>query len=274
MDIFNTLFTAPLANGLIVFYRIVGNLGLAIIIFSVFLRVVLLPLTKPYMESMKKMREHAEEIKKIKDRHKSDRMKAAQAQADFYKTKGINPSAGCLPYLLQIVVLIFLFRLFSTVFAPDVNIAQEFNRFLYQPLAFGAQEQVGTSFLYLDLAKPDTLNSVLGIDAALPIPGVFLLLSAFLQFVSAKIAIPYIEAEKKAVKQTKEKSDDFMVSMQSSMIYMFPFITIIIGVSFPSGLALYWFAFSAFQVWQQYSSTGWGGATPWVNKLRALVKSS
>lgn len=275
MDIFRTILTEPLANGLVIFYKIFGsNMGVAIIAFSVFLRVVLTPLTKPYMDSMKKMRSFSKDIEKLKKRHKGDRAKLAKAQADFYKQNGINPSAGCLPYLLQIIVLIFLFRVFTLAFTGEGSVADHFNVLLYEPLKFASGESVNTRFLYLDITKPDTLNQILGLkDVKLPIPGIFLVLSSVLQFLSAKISAPFVEAEKKIAKKTKESGDDFQVAMQSSMIYTFPLMTILIGISFPSSLALYWFSFSAFQVWQQYRATGWGGATPWIKKLQALVKT-
>lgn len=274
MDIFRTLLTEPLANGLVIFYKVLGgNMGIAIIAFSVFLRIILTPLTKPYMESMKKLKSFSKDIEKLKQRHKGDRAALAKAQADFYKQKGINPSAGCLPYLLQIIVLIFLFRVFTLAFTGEGSVAEHFNVLLYEPLKFAAGESVNTRFLYLDITKPDTLNNLLGLgDVKLPIPGIFLVLSSALQFLSAKISAPLVEAEKKIAKKTKESTDDFQVAMQSSMIYTFPLMTILIGISFPSSLSLYWFSFSAFQVWQQYRATGWGGATPLINKLRALVK--
>lgn len=149
-SIFTTLLTQPLANGLVIFYRLLGsNMGLAVIAFSIALRVILLPLTRPYMESMRKMKSYQKDIDKLKRRHKGDRTKFAKAQADFFKEKGINPSAGCLPYLLQIVVLIFLFRLFTAVFTGDGTVADHFNKFLYEPLKFTAEEQVNTKFFVL-----------------------------------------------------------------------------------------------------------------------------
>src|SRR4030065_2451800 len=99
MNIFTTILIQPLANGLIVFYKIMGgNMGLAIIGFSIFLKFILSPLTKPYMESMKKMKDVAPLLNKLKKKHSGDKVKLAQAQAELYKQKGVNPGAGCLPY--------------------------------------------------------------------------------------------------------------------------------------------------------------------------------
>ena len=119
MEIFTILLIQPLANGLILFYKVLGaNMGVAIIAFSLFLRFILNPLTRPYMESMRKMKEVAPQLEKLKRKHK-EKVKLAQAQAELYKQKGVNPGAGCLPYLLQIVVLIAFFNVFTRTLSPD-----------------------------------------------------------------------------------------------------------------------------------------------------------
>lgn len=269
MNIFTVLLTQPLANGLALFYKLLGqNMGVAIIAFSLMLRIILNPLTKPYMESMKKMREYSKDLDKLKKKHKGDRSKQMQAQSDFYKEKGINPSAGCLPYLLQIVILIALFNVFNRVLVNG-DIATKFNELLYEPLKFAANTSLNTRFLYLDVTKPDVFN-IPGFP--LPIPGPILIAAAIIQLVSSKISTPYLKAEEKIAKKTKGEADDFQVAMQSSMVYTFPFLTILFGIRFPAGLALYWVLFSLFQLWQQYTSFGWGGATPWLTRL-GLIKS-
>jgi len=84
MNIFTVILLQPLANGLILFYRLLAsNLGLAIIGFSLFLRFILNPLTAPYMKSMKRMKDLGPQLEKLKIRHKGDRVKFAQAQADL-----------------------------------------------------------------------------------------------------------------------------------------------------------------------------------------------
>jgi YidC/Oxa1 family membrane protein insertase len=272
MNIFTVLFTQPLANGLAIFYKLLGgNMGFAIIGFSLFLRILLIPLTKPYMESMKKMKQYQPELDKLKKRHVDDKQKMLKAQADFYREKGINPGAGCLPQILQIVVLIALFRVFINVLSANGDLTAKFNQYLYEPLRFSEQTQISTKFLYLDLTKPDAIK----LDG-LPfkLPGLFLILAAAAQFISAKITQPYIEDEKLIAEASKSKEDDFQVALQSSMIYTFPLMTLFVGLSFPSGLALYWLLFSAFQVYVQYRSTGWGGATPWLKRLGLLQSST
>jgi YidC/Oxa1 family membrane protein insertase len=270
MNIFEVLLLQPLANGLVIFYKVLGgNMGLAIIGFSLFLRVVLNPLTKPYMESMKKMREYGPELEKIKNKHKNDKAKQIQAQSEFYKEKGINPGAGCLPYLLQIVVLIAFFNVFRKVLGGG-DIVANFNELLYAPLQFAKDAVINTKFLYIDITQPDTLD--LGLP--FPFPGPFLILAALVQFLSAKISQPYVEVEEAMAKKTPEKEDDIQAAMQQSMIYTFPLFTLFIGIRFQSGLVLYWLLFSFYQAFQQYSTSGWGGLTPWLKKLGLLKSES
>ncbi|MEK7497803.1 MAG: YidC/Oxa1 family membrane protein insertase [Patescibacteria group bacterium] len=268
MNIWQIALVQPLANGLIIFYKFLGqNMGVAIILFSVFLRFVLNPLTKPYMDSMKKMKDFAPELEKLKVRHKDNKEMFAKAQADFYKQKGFNPGAGCLPYLLQIVILIALFNVFSSVLTANGEIVNKINTLLYEPLKFAQGTIINTKFLYLDVTKPDVFH-IAGVP--FPIPGPLLILSALIQMLSAKMTAPFVEKEKKIAKKTKGEEDDMQVAMQSSAIYTFPLMTILIGVSFSSGLALYWLVFSLYQMIQQYYSSGWGGLTPWLTKLNLL----
>jgi YidC/Oxa1 family membrane protein insertase len=249
MNIFNVILIEPLANGLILFYRLLGsNMGMAIIGFTVFLRLILNPLTKPYMDSMKKMKDFGPELAKLKKKHSDDKIKFAQAQADFYKEKGINPGAGCLPYLLQIVVLIAFFNVFTRTISGGGDLVAKFNPLLYQPLKFAATEIVHTKFLYLDITKPDIFK-IPSIPFALP--GPILILAAIVQLVSSKMMAPVVAKEKKEAEKTKGSADDMQVAMQQSMTYTFPLFTIIFGMKFPSGLAIYWFLFSFMQMLQQ-----------------------
>ena len=268
MNIFTTLLIEPLANGLILFYRLFGgNMGLAIIGFSLFLRIILSPLTKPYMRSMKKIKDAEPQLAKLRAKHKNDRAALMKAQADFYKEKGINPGAGCLPYLLQIVVLIAFFNVFARTLIPNGDVIERFNELLYQPLVFSQEETINTQFLYLELTLPDKINIP---DLPFPLPGPVIVLAAIVQFLSAKMMLPFVEIEKKIAKKTKTQTDDMQVAMQKSMIYMFPMLTLVIGLQFASGLALYWLMFSLYQIWQQYHTSGWGGLTPWLRKLGLL----
>jgi len=267
-NIFTLILVQPLTNGLILFYRILfQNLGVAILVFSLALIFLLRPLTKPYMQSMKRIKDLEPQLAKLRKKFGKDKMKMSQAQAELYKQNKINPAAGCLPYILQFVVLIALFQVFTAALSGADIASGKLNQLLYPALKFTSDQQINTKFLYLNVSKPDTFN-IPGIPFA--IPGLFLLLATLAQFLSVKIMAPYISEEEKIAKKTKGQADDMQVAMQSSMIYTLPLMTLIFGLKFPSGLALYWLVFSIVNVWQQVKMSGWGSLTPFIKRLNLL----
>lgn len=272
MDIFTLILVQPLTNGLILCYKFLGqNLGVAILAFSIFLIFAMRPLTKPYLESMKKIKALEPQLAKLRKKYGSDKMKMSQVQADLYKENKINPMGGCLPYLLQFVILIALFRVFTATLAADANTTANVNKLLYTPLKFAQNEVLNTRFLYLNISKPDTFN-IPGIPFALP--GLFLVLATVAQFLSVKITTPYLSKEEQIAKKTKSQTDDMSVAMQQSMTYTLPLMTLVFGLRFPSGLALYWLVFSIINVWQQVSMSGWGSLTPLISRLNLLKSQS
>jgi YidC/Oxa1 family membrane protein insertase len=267
MNIFDTVLLAPLANGLIIFYRLLfNNMGLAIIGFTLALKLILAPMTRQQLETMKKMKEFAPQLEKLKKKYKDDKAGLAKAQADFYKQKGINPGAGCLPMILQFAILIGLLQVFLR--ALGGSDPTRLNALLYAPLKFHLGELINTKFLYLNITKPDTFKIP---SFPIGIPGPLLILAAISQMISAKIASPYLAAEEKQAKKTPGAADDFAAAMQSSAIYTFPLMTLLIGGNFPSGVALYWVVFSVYQTIQQYRSTGLGGLKSWMKVLKIKV---
>src|SRR5260221_12208928 len=157
MNIFNTILFSPLANGLVILYRLfINNMGLAIIGFTLSLKLVLAPMTKQQLDMMKKMKEFQPQLDKLKKKYKNNKEGLMKAQSEFYKQKGINPGTGCLPMILQLVILFALLQVFlKALTGIDPT---KLNELLYAPLKFHAHELINTRFLYLDITKPDTIN--------------------------------------------------------------------------------------------------------------------
>jgi YidC/Oxa1 family membrane protein insertase len=265
IELWNVILFHPLVNALIFLYQIIGNFGLAIVILTVLLRIALTPLTLPSLKAAQKMAQLAPELANLKKKFGKEQQKLAQAQMDLYKRNGVNPAAGCLPQIIQIIILIALYQAFAQVLQANGDVVVKLNQLLYAPLKLAEGSQFNLSFLYLNLGKPDTFTV-----SGIPIPGVFLILAALTQFLSSKMMQPQVVKEEQVAKKTEEKTDDIATSMQGQMLYLFPLMTIFIGFSFPSGLVLYWFIFSAFQLVQQYLVSGWGGLKPWVEKIKAM----
>jgi len=246
---FSALLYQPLLNGLIFFYKIFGNLGWAIISLTILIRFLLIPLTLPSLRAASKLKEIAPELEKLKKKYANDKQKFAQAQLEIYRKYKINPAAGCLPQIIQLIILIALYQAFAKVLQPDGDIIAKLNEVLYPFLKLPAAMVINTRFFYLDLAKPDVFRFS---GVSFPLPGFFLLAAALVQFLSSKMMQPAVKIAQKEAKKTPGAQDDLATAMQTQMLYLFPLMTILIGFSFPSGLVLYWLVFSVFTAVQQY----------------------
>jgi YidC/Oxa1 family membrane protein insertase len=267
-QLWNLLLTQPLLNLLIGLDRLTGNLGLSIIVLTIGLRLALTPLILPGLKLNKKIQELAPEMAKLKEKFKNDKQGLVTAQAQLYKDHGANPASGCLPQIIQLLILIALFSVFNTILRSDGNgLAGKLNPSLYSFNQLASDFKVDTNFLYLNLTKPDTFK-IPGIPFALP--GIFLILSALTQLLNSKMMTPVVSAEKKIAEKSSANTDDAMVDAQQQMLYMFPLMTLLIGYQFPSGLVLYWLVFSISSIIQQYNISGWGSAQSWLKRLNLL----
>lgn len=226
--LWNNLLYYPLINLLLFFYKVLfSNLGLAIIALTLFTRLLLWPLTVPMMKSMKKQRDIKPALDALKEKYKDDKKKLAAAQMELLQKHGINPAAGCLPQLLQLVVLFALYAVFNDVFGPGAKGAATLNTLLYPVLQLNPAEVINSRFLFWNLARPDPY---------LILPG----LAGASQFWLSKMMLPRTKKEGKIAEKTADKKDDMMYNMQEQMLYLAPVMTVLFGWQLPSGLVLYW----------------------------------
>lgn len=240
IQLFNTILYTPIVNALIFLYHGLGNsFGLAIIALTIVLRGITIPLTIPALKSQKKMQGLQPELAKLKKKH-LDKKQLQMAQLEFYKQHGVNPGAGCLPQILQIIVLIALY--------------QAFLKFINGGQIDGAT--INMRFLWLDLSKSDPFY-------ILPV------LAGLTQLIYSFMLRPGIEHPHSAISPKSRKSlntpkqqaqeKDMAEEIQGQMTFMMPIMTVIISLKFPSGLALYWVITTVFSVVQQWFITGPGG---------------
>ncbi len=108
--------TKPFFHALAWLYHLVGNFGVAILIFTLFLKAVFFPLANKAYKSMAKMKVLGPKMTEIKERHKEDPAKAQAEIMALYRSEKINPASGCLPILIQIPVFFSLYKvLFVTI---------------------------------------------------------------------------------------------------------------------------------------------------------------
>jgi len=105
-----SVFTRPIFNILEFFFKLVGNFGVAILLLTVALKLVLYPLADKSYESMAKMKKIAPEVEKLKVKHKDDPAKQQQEMMALYGKEKINPMMGCIPMLIQIPIFYSLYK--------------------------------------------------------------------------------------------------------------------------------------------------------------------
>lgn len=253
-SMFNQIIQEPIKASLVFFYHILGdNLGYAIIAVTLVLRFLLIPLTLPSLKSAKKIKELKPEIDKLKELHPEDKQALQLAQMELYKKHQINPLAGCLPQIINLIILIGLYNvLLAFLKSGQIN-----------------ESTANLSFYWMNLAEPDKTY-------------ITPLLAGLTQFVLALMLMPATStaAEKTLASQTKTKKDDqsaedmtkMAETMQQQMLYIMPVMTFFISISFPSGLGLYWIVTTIFSAVQQYSISGLGGLERYktlISKLRS-----
>ena len=231
----------PIYNLLVFLYDIIpgGDFGVAIILATILLKAALFPLSQKQIESQKKMQEIQPKIKEIQKKHKGDREKQSRAMMEFYRENKINPLSGCLPLILQLVVLIAIYRvLFNIAHAGFVVSTEDLYRFISNP------GDIHRFFLgILDLSKPSIFLAVT---------------TALAQYYQMKMIMDQRKDGKTPEKSAPEKNQkspeepDFNQIMTKQMLYIGPGLTLFFGMTFPSGLALYWLVSTLFMIAQQH----------------------
>ncbi len=267
-NLFEQFLLWPIINLLLAFYvglsslHIPGAFGWSIIALTIFIRLLLHPLTVTQLRSAKKMAELKPHLDRLGSKHKNDKTRLQQEQMRLYKEAGVNPAAGCLPLLIQLPVLIALYNVFFKFLGSNGGgeFVGNINKIAYFP--FLQVSSLDLSFLGMDLTtKPSQWQSI---GAALLLTPV---ITALLQFIQAKIMAP--AADKPQAK--KGEGEDMAQAMQTQMTFFMPLMIGYFSYSFPLGLSLYWNTFTIFAIIQQVIIGGWGGMKPYINKFK--VKS-
>ena len=256
-------------------YDVIPNYGIAIIILTILIRLVLLPLGIKQIKSMQHMQAIQPKIKELQKKYKSNKQKQQEETMKLYREAGVNPLGGCLPLLLQFPILI---AMYSVLRAPVPNANVEAVRSGAEPEYVNNHlptdsrlyEDVtqhnggGTSFLFMNLqcslvqagTQAQVSNSA-GDPAADPQTGQPVTLDCGDSKFPA--VIPYgalllvmIGTTFYQQRQMQKASPPNAQSAQQQAIMKFlPLMFAFFGLSFPAGLVLYWTSSNAFQIAQQ-----------------------
>lgn len=223
--LFHELLSRPLFNLLIGLYNLIpGNdFGIAILALTAIVRLITLPLSLRASRSQRELAKLNPKLKEIQEKYKNDKQAQASAQMQLYKEHNINPLAGCLPLLIQIPIIIALYRTFLAGFKPE-----------------------SLQMLYSFIQNPGAINNIfLGfLDLTQKSPVLAILAGAF-QYLQSRMSVSQMPQS-----AGKDKTD-ITNMMSTQMLYFFPVMIIIITWNLPAGLALYWVATTLFSIGEQ-----------------------
>jgi YidC/Oxa1 family membrane protein insertase len=132
-EIWNQIIVGPLIEGLKYLANVTGSGGLAIILFTIAIRLVMFPLSRFQMRSQKAMTAIQPQIKEIQRKYGNDRERVTQETMRIYKENGVNPASGCLPLVIQMPIFIGLYSALITLSSHDNGDPQFREAFLWMP---------------------------------------------------------------------------------------------------------------------------------------------
>ncbi|MCL7451875.1 MAG: YidC/Oxa1 family membrane protein insertase [Anaerolineae bacterium] len=245
-DIWTVLILRPMLNALLGLYTVLGGqFWLAIIFFTVVVRLIMTPLMLPQQRSAKKMQELQPQLKELQKKYAKDREKLAQEQMKLYKEAGASPMGGCLPMLVQFPIWIGLYQSIIQALGHQplqlLNLSQNIYPFME---SISAQIPLNRFFLGMDLSlTPQQLG---GLTYALPI------LVAFTSWLQTKMTTV-----------GGSGGEGQAASMNQSMTLMMPLMMGFFSLSFSTGLSFYFIISNIIGIITQGFISGWEGLMFW-----------
>jgi YidC/Oxa1 family membrane protein insertase len=215
--------------------------GLSIVILVVLIRICLIPLFVKQVNAQRKMAQHAPQLAELRKKYKNDKTRLNEETMKFYKENGVNPLAGCLPMIPQMIIFFSLFYVLREIAEWKPGQVPKYG--LTVPVLESAQK--ATIFgvhLYDKLLFPHTpgMGLVPSIVAAITV-----VLSATTTFMTVR------QSSKRGLMQTNVDPDNPMAGMQKYMMYVVPFFSLT-GLYWQYGLVLYWVTTNVWTLGQQY----------------------
>ena len=237
----------PMLNTLLWIYSLIGNFGVAIILFTILVRVITYPLTVQQMKATQVMQE-VQKSKRWQDmqaKYKNDKQKLQQEQMKLYQELKINPFSSCLPTLIQFPIIIGLYQSIIRALAVTPIQLIDMSKHLYPFINGAFLIPLNNRFLWMDLSQPERLY-VLGFGV--PILAIVVMVTTFLQ---SKLMTP-----------PSQPGDQGAQMTQAMNLYM-PLLMGYLALTFASGLSLYFVASNLVTI-AQYALMG---KLQWSNLL-------
>jgi YidC/Oxa1 family membrane protein insertase len=227
-SLFNTLIFQPFYNGLILLINLLPFLdaGVIVIIFTIIVKIILLPLSVKASKSALQMKSIEKDLNVIKEKYKDNKEEQTKQTIEYYKVNNINPFAGIFVLLIQLPIIIGLYRVFLTSGLPKIN-----NLLLYHFVTAPADGSINMVFLHLTNIAQKSL---------------------WLALIAG--ATTYFQISLSAGSQPntgKGTQNDIARAMTTQMKYFFPILVVFISYSISGALALYWITSNVFSIAQE-----------------------
>jgi YidC/Oxa1 family membrane protein insertase len=271
-------------------YKYVNNYGLAIILFTLLLRLILLPINLKQQKTMKKSAKIQGKLRELQDKYSNDPTRLNEEMRNLYAEEHMSPFSGCLSSILQFIIIISMFFLISNPLTYMKKIPAD-NKTLISYKDEIKEENNGQNVNYIEIAiikkygKTDenvnlnmnflglNLSDVASKDYSNPKVFIIPLLYVITSIVSMRLTTAMttqnnkkkedkaiisdeenekLKEEKKLVKvENKDEEMDTVESMNKTMRYMMPIMTVSIALIAPLGLALYWFISNLLMIFER-----------------------
>jgi YidC/Oxa1 family membrane protein insertase len=229
---FNTIVFIPLTNALVFLTSFLwGNIGLAVIVLTILIKLILLPLSYAQTKSqiaIKKIQPLINDIKK----NTPDKTEQTQKIMALYKEHNTNPLSGCLPLIIQLPIIIALYQVFLQGASVDGSVLYSFVH---------APEHISNFFLGINMTEKSIIVA---------------LIAGIAQYFQLKLSPSMKEDPAAAKNDNPDMQTAMMANMQKTMKYSLPIMITVFAAIVPAAVALYWVITSLFQIAQEY----------WINK--------
>ena len=225
----DTLIIAPFINILMMIYNVVGqNFGIAIILFTLLIRLLTHPLTVQQLKGTKAMQDLQSDKRftDMQEKYKNDKEKLSQEQMKLYKELGVNPMASCLPTLIQFPIIIGLYQAVIRALASTPIEMMSFMGFINKNwLDVSTLIPLNSRFLWMDLGSPERLTLSF-LPFSIPVLAILV------------VATTYLQSKLMQTPSTGQSGDQAAMMNNMMSLYM-PFLMGYLAYTLASGLALY-----------------------------------
>ena len=225
IQLYTTFLFQPLLNLLVIFYNAIGDIGVAIILLTVVIKLILYPFSRQALRSQRAMQRLQPKINELKARYKNEKEKMAQEMMQLYKNEKVHPLSSCLPLLVQLPFFLAVYQVFIR-----------------------GLDSSRLELLYPFVANPGSLNTIsLGLLNLHEPSWILAALAGAAQYWQASMLV----TQRPPKSLPGAKDEDMAAIMNKQMKYLMPAVTVFIGLQLPAGLALYWFVMTLLTALQQ-----------------------